>query len=33
MSEPGAAFAPPDVLVKKIDDADIAAWTAEFGGG
>lgn len=31
--EPGAAFAPPDVLVKKIEDADIAAWTAEFGGG
>jgi methionyl-tRNA synthetase len=30
---PGEAFTPPDVLFKKIEDADVAAWAARFGGG
>jgi methionyl-tRNA synthetase len=30
---PGHAFSPPDVLFKKIEDADVAAWTERFGGG
>ncbi|TPW02452.1 MAG: methionyl-tRNA synthetase, partial [Alphaproteobacteria bacterium] len=29
----GHAFTPPDVLFKKIEDADVAAWTEMFGGG
>jgi methionyl-tRNA synthetase len=29
----GHRFAPPDVLFKKIEDADVAAWSARFGGG
>ncbi len=28
----GLAFTPPDVLFKKIEDADIAAWAERFGG-
>lgn len=27
----GAAIAPPDVLFKKIEDAEVEAWAAEFG--
>jgi methionyl-tRNA synthetase len=29
----GHAFAPPDVLFKKIEDADVAEWAERFGGG
>lgn len=29
----GQAFTPPDVLFKKIEDADVAAWSARFGAG
>jgi methionyl-tRNA synthetase len=29
---PGAAFAVPEVLFRKLTDDDIAAWTARFGG-
>jgi methionyl-tRNA synthetase len=29
----GHAFTPPDVLFKKIEDDDVAAWTERFGGG
>jgi methionyl-tRNA synthetase len=29
---PGASIRAPDVLFKKIDDAQIAAWTEQFGG-
>lgn len=29
----GLAFTPPDVLFKKIEDADVAAWAERFGGG
>jgi methionyl-tRNA synthetase len=29
----GHAFTPPDVLFKKIEDEDVAAWTERFGGG
>ncbi len=29
----GHAFTPPDVLFKKIEDVDLAAWTERFGGG
>ncbi len=25
--------APPDVLFRKIEDADVAAWAERFGGG
>ena len=28
----GQAIAPPPVLFAKIEDADIAAWAARFGG-
>ncbi len=28
----GMPFTPPDVLFKKIEDADVAAWAARFGG-
>lgn len=28
----GHAITPPDVLFKKIEDADVAAWTEMFGG-
>ena len=31
--EPGAAITAPDVLFKKIEDADVAAWAERFGGG
>jgi len=27
------AIAPPDVLFKKIEDADVAAWAERFGAG
>ena len=30
---PGHQFTPPDVLFKKIEDADVAAWAERFGGG
>lgn len=29
----GLPFTPPDVLFKKIEDSDIAAWAARFGAG
>jgi methionyl-tRNA synthetase len=29
----GHTITPPDVLFKKIEDADVAAWTGMFGGG
>ncbi|MFZ4122184.1 MAG: methionine--tRNA ligase [Caulobacterales bacterium] len=29
----GLPFTPPDVLFKKIEEADIAAWSQRFGGG
>ncbi len=29
----GLAITPPDVLFKKIEDSDIAAWAERFGGG
>ena len=29
----GHAITPPDVLFKKIEDADVATWTEMFGGG
>ena len=29
----GHQFTPPEVLFKKIEDADIAAWSERFGGG
>ena len=29
---PGASFTVPDVLFKKIEDADVQAWQARFGG-
>jgi methionyl-tRNA synthetase len=29
---PGEAITPPDVLFKKIEDADVAAWAERFGG-
>jgi len=29
----GGAIVPPDVLFKKIEDAEVADWTARFGGG
>jgi methionyl-tRNA synthetase len=29
---PGATIRAPEVLFKKIDDAQIAAWTEQFGG-
>jgi methionyl-tRNA synthetase len=29
----GLVFTPPDVLFKKIEDVDVTAWTARFGGG
>jgi methionyl-tRNA synthetase len=29
----GLAFTPPDVLFKKIEDAEIEAWKERFGGG
>jgi methionyl-tRNA synthetase len=29
---PGAAFEPPEVLFKKIEDAHVLAWKAKFGG-
>jgi methionyl-tRNA synthetase len=28
----GQAFTPPDVLFKKIEDSDVEAWKARFGG-
>ena len=28
----GHRFTPPDVLFKKIEDTDVAAWTERFGG-
>ncbi len=30
--EAGRAVRTPDVLFRKIEDAQIEAWTAEFGG-
>ena len=30
---PGAKITVPDVLFRKIEDADVAAWTERFGGG
>jgi methionyl-tRNA synthetase len=32
MLAPGASIRAPEVLFNKIDDAQIAAWTAQFGG-
>lgn len=29
----GLSFTPPDVLFKKIEDSDLAAWKDRFGGG
>ncbi|GAM99183.1 methionyl-tRNA synthetase [alpha proteobacterium U9-1i] len=29
----GLAFTPPDVLFRKIEDTDVAAWAARFSGG
>ncbi len=29
----GLPITPPDVLFRKIEDADVAAWSARFGGG
>lgn len=29
----GLQFTPPDVLFKKIEDEDVAAWAERFGGG
>ena len=29
----GLHISPPDVLFKKIEDEQIAEWTASFGGG
>jgi methionyl-tRNA synthetase len=29
----GLAFTPPEVLFKKIEDADVAAWAERFGAG
>lgn len=29
----GLAITPPDVLFKKIEDSDVAAWAERFGGG
>jgi len=29
----GLPFTPPEVLFKKIEDGDVAAWTERFGGG
>ncbi len=29
----GFAFTPPDVLFKKIEDSEVAAWAERFGGG
>lgn len=29
----GLAITPPEVLFKKIEDADVAAWAERFGGG
>ncbi|MBI1187023.1 MAG: methionine--tRNA ligase [Alphaproteobacteria bacterium] len=29
----GCAFTPPDVLFKKVEDEQIAEWSARFGGG
>ncbi|MDX2234742.1 MAG: methionine--tRNA ligase [Hyphomonadaceae bacterium] len=29
----GHAITPPDVLFRKIEDADVAAWAERFGGG
>jgi methionyl-tRNA synthetase len=29
---PGEGITPPDVLFKKIEDADVAAWAERFGG-
>jgi methionyl-tRNA synthetase len=31
--EPGRPFAAPPVLFRKIEEADIAAWSERFGGG
>ena len=31
--EPGRAFTTPPVLFKKIEEADLAAWSERFGGG
>ena len=28
----GLTFTPPDVLFKKIEDGDVAAWSGQFGG-
>ncbi|MES1203530.1 MAG: hypothetical protein ABUS57_19000 [Pseudomonadota bacterium] len=28
----GAQVTPPDVLFRKIEDEDVAAWKARFGG-
>jgi methionyl-tRNA synthetase len=28
----GASIAPPPLLFRKIEDADVAAWVAQFGG-
>jgi len=28
----GAKVTPPDVLFRKIEDADVAEWRARFGG-
>jgi len=30
--EPGTAFEVPEVLFRKLDDAQVAAWTERFGG-
>ncbi len=30
---PGAKITVPDVLFRKIEDAEVAAWTERFGGG
>jgi hypothetical protein len=28
----GAAIEPPPLLFRRIEDADVAAWAARFGG-
>jgi methionyl-tRNA synthetase len=30
--EPGRAISVPDVLFRKVEDAQVAEWTARFGG-
>jgi len=30
---PGHRFTPPDLLFRKIEDSDVAAWAERFGGG